>query len=39
MWHVHPFSQRKKTSKIASGWGLEDTEKVGQNFKKVGQAI
>ena len=39
MWHVHPFSQKKKTSKIARGGGLEDTERVGQNFKKVWQAI
>ena len=37
MWHDHPFSQRKKTTETAVGWGLEAARKgkgVGQNLKK-----
>ena len=40
MWRGHPFSQRNKTSKIAERGRLEAAERgVGQNFKKMGQAI
>ena len=39
MWHVHPFSQRNKASKITVGEVGSNRKNNWTNLKKVEQAI